>query len=249
MLNVVKDQPVMASLLYYFGVLTLFSLTEFNENVLKIPNLVAHSLYVERLQELWLPDYEDKECIRQISKHFCQTGDLQPLCDFIEQRYFKVLSNRDYRWSNELLVKIAFLTLLFNDRLYMMVSELETDRGYVDLSLIVRPDMRRFEALDLLLEFKYLNLKELGLTGALVREKTRAELMALPVVAAQLDEAADQARRYGAALRERYNLRDLRALAVVALGLDRVVWQAVVLDAAGCHGARAVKFQVGRVRA
>jgi hypothetical protein len=80
-----------------------------------------------------------------------------PLADFIEQRYFKVLSNRDYRWSNELLVKIAFLTLLFNDRLYMIVSELETDRGYVDLSLIVRPDMRRFHALDLMLEFKYLN--------------------------------------------------------------------------------------------
>ena len=72
--------------------------------------------------------------IQQVSKHFCQTGDLQPLCDFVEQRYFKVLSNRDYRWSNELLVKIAFLTLLFNDRLYMMVSELEMDRGYVDLA-------------------------------------------------------------------------------------------------------------------
>lgn len=227
MLNAVKDQPVMASLLYYFGVLTLSSLTEFNENVLKIPNLVARSLYVERLQELWLPDYEDKECIRQVSKHFCQTGDLQPLCEFIEQRYFKVLSNRDYRWSNELLVKIAFLTLLFNDRLYMMVSELETERGYVDLSLIVRPDMRRFHALDLLLEFKYLGLKELGLTGELIREKTRAELMALPVVATQLDQAAEQARRYGAALQERYGVPDLRTFAVVALGLERLVWRTV----------------------
>lgn len=69
-------------------------------------------------------------------------GDLAPVCDFIEQRSFKILSNRDYRWSNELLLKTAFLTLLFNDRLYMMVSEPETERGYVDLALIVRPDMR-----------------------------------------------------------------------------------------------------------
>ena len=34
------------------------------------------------------------------------------------------------------MVKIAFLTLLFDDRLYMMVSETEMDHGYIDLSLI-----------------------------------------------------------------------------------------------------------------
>ena len=57
--------------------------------------------------------------------------------------------------------------------------------------------------------------------------------MALPVVAAQLDQAADQARRYGAALQERYSLRDLRTFAVVALGLERMAWRTVELDAAG----------------
>ena len=227
MLNSVKDQPFMASLLYYFGILTWVGLTPFNECIFKVPNLVAKSLYVERLQELWLPGYEDQESIRTVSKQFCQMGELQPLCDFIERRYFSVLSNRDYRWSNELLVKIAFMTLLFNDRLYMMVSETEVDHGYVDLSLIVRPDMRRFQALDLLLEFKYLNLRDLGLTGEQAQEKRPDELAALPAVAAKLNEAEEQARRYGAALRERYNLTDLRAFAVVAMGLERVVWRAV----------------------
>jgi len=91
--------------------------------------------------------------------------------------------------------------------MHQRLSELEIDRGYVDLSLIVRPDMRRFQALDLLLEFKYLGLKDLGLTGEQARGKTRDELLAaLLVVAAKLDEAEDQARRYGAALRERYSL-------------------------------------------
>ncbi len=138
-----------------------------------------------------------------------------------------MLSNRDYRWTNELMIKIAVLTLLFDDRLYMMVSEIEVDHGYVDLSLIVRPDMRRFQALDLLLEFKYLGLKELGLSGEQVQGQARDALAALPAVAAKLDEAEQQARRYGAALRERYHLTDLRAFAVVALGLERVVWRAV----------------------
>ena len=195
--------------------------------MLKIPNLVARSLYVERLQDLWLPTTRIETRSSRCGKPFYLSGNLPPLCDFIEQRYFKVLSNRDYRWSNELLVKIAFLTLLFNDRLYMMVSELEMDRGYVDLSLIVRPDMRRFQALDLLLEFKYLGLKDLGLTGEQAREQSREQLAALTPVAAKLDEAEEQARRYGAALRERYGLTDLRAFAVVAIGMERVVWRAV----------------------
>jgi len=162
-LHAVKDQPFMASLLYYFGVLTLTGQTDFRESILNIPNLAARSLYVERLQDLWLGTYEDKTRIPPLRKHFCQTGDLQPLVDFIEQHYFPILSNRDYRWTNELMVKIAFLTLLFDDRLYMMVSETEIDHGYIDLSLIIRSDQRGVAALDLLLEFKYVSRKTLGL--------------------------------------------------------------------------------------
>jgi hypothetical protein len=227
MLNAVKDQPFMASLLYYFGVLTLAGQGALGKWVLKIPNLVAKQLYVERLQELWLPTYEDREAIQGSAEAVYLQGDLAPLCDFIETRYFPILSNRDYRWTNELLVKMAFLTLLFNDRLYMMVSETEVGHGYADLSLIVRPDMRRFQALDLVLEFKYLGLKELGLTGEQVREMARADLAERPTVAAKLDEAAAQARRYGAVLRDRYRQSDPRAFAVVALGVERLVWRAV----------------------
>ncbi|AUB84992.1 AAA family ATPase [Candidatus Thiodictyon syntrophicum] len=227
MLRAVKDQPFMASLLYYFGVLTLADLGVLRKLALKVPNLVARALYVERLRDLWLPGYEERETVQRVAETLYLRGDLAPLCDFIETRYFRVLSNRDYRWTNELLVKFAFLTLLFDDRIYMAVSELETDRGYADLALIVRPDMRRYAALDLLLEFKYLGLKELGLTGKQVRAQSRESLAALPAVAAKLDEAAEQARVYGAALRHRHGLTDLRACAVVALGVERLVWRAL----------------------
>jgi hypothetical protein len=229
-LGAVKDQPFMASLLYYFGILTLTGKTDFRESILNIPNLVARSLYVERLQDLWLPAYEDKTQIPLLSKRLCQTGDLQPLIDFIEQRYLPILSNRDYRWTNELLVKIAFLTLLFDDRLYMMVSETEVGHGYVDLSLIVRPDQRGVAALDLLFEFKYVALKELDLNGEQVRALSAVDLAARPPVAAKLAEAAQQARRYGAALGARYPVTDLRLFAVVGIGLERVVWRAVAIE-------------------
>jgi hypothetical protein len=141
-----------------------------------------------------------------------------------------VLSNRDYRWTNELLVKFAFLTLLFDDRLYMAVSELETERGYVDLALIVRPDKRRFQVLDLLLEFKYLSLKDLGLSGEQVRERSREALAELAPVAKKLDEAEAQARAYGATLKKRYGFAELHAFAVVALGLERLVWRMLPLN-------------------
>ena len=124
-------------------------------------------------------------------------------------------------------MKIAFLTLLFDDRLYMMVSETEIDHGYIDLSLIRRLDRRNVPAHDLLLEFKYVSLKDLKLTGEQVRVKSMAGLAALPKVEAELQAAGVQAQRYGAALSERYGLTDLRLFAVVGIGLERVVWQGV----------------------
>jgi hypothetical protein len=232
-LDAVKDQPFMASLLYFFGILTLDGLTPFNECRLRIPNLVARGLYVERLRETWLPQVDQGEAARALQpaiRRLAQQADLTPLADLIEQGYFRVLSNRDYRWANELLVKFAFLTLLFDDRLYMVVSELETERGYADLALILRPDMRRFQALDLVLEFKYLSLKELGLSGEQVRAAAREDLAQRPAVAARLNAAEAQARDYGTTLMQRYGLKTLHTFAVVALGVERLVWRSVVLD-------------------
>ncbi|MCO5760187.1 MAG: ATP-binding protein [Chromatiaceae bacterium] len=226
-LTAVKDRPFMASLLYYFGILTLTGVGVLAKPILNIPNLVARSLYVERLRERWLPTYEDRQTIPRLAETVYLTGDLAPLVDFIEQRYFPILSNRDYRWSNELMVKLAFLTLLFDDRLYMMVSETEMDHGYIDLSLIVRTDQRMTQALDLLLEFKYVSLKDVNLTGEQVREQSQEELAALPAVQTALQAAGNQAQRYGAALSKRYGLTDLRLLAVVGIGLERVVWRTV----------------------
>ncbi|MBK1650018.1 AAA family ATPase [Rhabdochromatium marinum] len=224
-LAAVKDQPFMASLLYFFGILTLGGEGELAELLLRIPNLVARGLYVERLRERWLPTTDAHTTSRAAAEHLYRHAELTPLCDLIEHSYFAVLSNRDYRWSNELLVKFAFLTLLFDDRLYMTVSELETGRGYVDLALIVRPDMRRYQARDLLLEFKYLSLKDLGLSGEQVRSEARPALAQRPAVVAKLDEAETQARDYGATLTKRHGLSDLHAFAVVALGVERLVWR------------------------
>lgn len=226
MLKATKDHPFMASLLYYLGVLTIDSSNAMRRLRLRIPNLVIQQLYVERLQETLLPAYEDRETIRAAAEHFYQTGDLQPVCDFIENRYFQVYDNRDYRFTNELVIKTAFLITLFSDLYYIMDSETAIARRYTDLSMIIRPDMRQYALLDHLLEFKYLSLAELNLTGAEVKKETRAELALLPLVAEKLDEAEKQLQDYRQTLELNYGTKlKLHTHAVVALGFDRLVWR------------------------
>jgi hypothetical protein len=231
-LTVRKDMAFMASLLYYFGVLTLTGRNAFGELQLQIPNLVIRKLYVERLQALLLPEAEDQQEGRRAAQVFQRAGDLQPLCDFVEQRYFRVFDNRDYLQANELTVKTAFLTLLFNDLLYIMDTETTAGRRYADLTMIVRPEARQYQVLDLLLEFKYVKLGEAGVSGDEARRMSQAELKALEPVQRKLDEARAQAPAYRRELAERYRtwmrqeLR-LRAYAVVALGFERLVWEEI----------------------
>lgn len=229
MLSETHDTVFMASLLYYLGVLTLTGeRTPFGELILRIPNLVIRKLYAERLREMLLPDGRNQDAGRQAAQALYQTGDMQPLCDFIEQHYFKILDNRDYRWANEMTVKTAFLTLLFNDAFYIVDSEPALERSYADFTMIVRPEMRRYQLLDILIEFKYLKLGDTGLSANEVRRLSRAELKDLPAVQRQLSEARTKLRDYRIALEEKYkgSLR-LRTYTVVALGFERLVWEEV----------------------
>jgi len=223
-----KDRSFMASLLYNFGVLTLDGRTAFGELVLKIPNLVVRKLYVECLQDMFLPDVGDQDDGREAAKALYQRGDLQPLCDFVAQRYFRAFDNRDYLWANELTVKTAFLTLLFNDVFYIVDSETALDRSYADLTMILRPEMRRYQLLDLLLEFKYVSLAETGLTGAQSQAMALDQIEALPPVQQKLAEAETKLQSYSQILRKHYGQQlRLRSYAVVSLGFERLVWTEV----------------------
>jgi hypothetical protein len=230
MLYTVKDNTFMVSLLYYFGVLTLAGRTALGKLAFRIPNLVVRRLYVEQLRDMLLPDANRDEAVRAAEALY-GTGDMQPLCDFVERHYFKVLDNRDYRWANELTVKTAFLTLLFNDTFYVMDSEMALERDYADLTMIVRPDMRQYQLVDVLIEFKYVGLQELGLSGDEVRRVERAELQALPPVQQKLATSQRKLEGYRATLQSVYGDRlRLHTFSVVALGFERLVWQELAPD-------------------
>ncbi len=60
--------------------------------------------------------------------------------------------------------------------LYNMDSEPEPKRRYADLTMIIRPDMRHGKIFDVLIEFKFLSLKQLSLSGETIRSMSPAEL-------------------------------------------------------------------------
>ncbi|MCD4762700.1 MAG: ATP-binding protein [Desulfobacterales bacterium] len=217
-----RDNTFLASFLYYFGVLTIAGDTEDMEVILKVPNLVMMGLYVERIQKMLLPEPEDRDDGSDAAKLVYQKGDMAPLCRFMEERYFKVFHNRDYRWANELTIKTAFLTLLYNDIIYIMDSEKEIDRRYADLTMIIRPDKRYGKVFDVLIEFKFVKLKDVGMSAEQARELSEDELRRIPEIVKQMEDGEKQVKEYGEKLEQRHGNLRLQKFVVVALGFERV---------------------------
>ena len=222
-----KDNTFLISFLYYFGVLTLAGENPEGDVVLKVPNLVIQSLYVERVQRMLLPEPGDRDDGKFAAKQVYQKGNIQPLCDFVENRYFTVFKNRDYRWANELTLKTAFLTLVYNDILYVMDSEPEIDRRYADLTMIIRPDKRHFEIFDVLIEFKFVTLKDAGITGEQARQLQEDELYCMPNIKKALEEGGRQVALYGKKLDDKYGNLRLKKFVVTALGFERVCFEKI----------------------
>jgi len=219
------DQESLLSLLYYLGALTLTDTHHPGRIGMRIPNLVMRRLYVEEIQGALLPAGNSDDKLIATEALYID-ADIAPLCCLLENRIFKTLSNRDYRWSNELTVKMAFLATLFNDKLFIMDSEPELNRGYADMSMIVRPDMRHYGIFDVLMEFKFISLATLNMTGEAVADATEEALLEMPAVAKAFDGAEQQLHSYLPNLQGKYGeVMKLCAFTVVAVGFDRLLWR------------------------
>ncbi|WP_274427725.1 AAA family ATPase [Desulfosarcina sp. BuS5] len=222
-----RDNTFLVSFLYYFGVLTIAGDTEDLQVILKVPNLVMQSLYVERVQKMLLPEPDDRDNGKLAAEKVYQKGDMAPLCRFMEERYFKVFHNRDYRWANELTVKTAFLTLLYNDIIYIMDSEKEIDRRYADLTMIIRPDKRYGKIFDVLIEFKFIKLKDAGISAEQAKKLSEDELCSLSEIVKQMKDGKKQVKEYGKKLEQRHGNLRLQKFVVAALGFERVCFKKI----------------------
>ena len=214
----------LGSYLYYFGMLTLVGETTRRTLLLAPPNQVVRRLYVERFLRFLLPLGTDRTSAQAPSWQVLEGESIEPLLDFVEAKLLATLSNRDARWANELTIKVVFLTLLWNDVSYTVLSEPELGHRYADLCLLRRPDARASSLKDLLFEFKRLPLSDLQLSGRELRAMGREELARLGPVREALAEAEAQLADYRRLLDDRWgSVLDLRSWAVVALGFERLV--------------------------
>jgi hypothetical protein len=226
MVNAPADPSFVASLLYYLGALTITKTIFPGEVTLRIPNLVMRKLYLEEIQAACLPSNPEArtEACRTLYLH----GNIAPLCSLLQDGVFQAFSNRDYRWSDEQVIKTAFLATLFNDVLFIMDSEPELNRGYADLSMMVRPDMRHYDIFDVLMEFKYVKLNDIHMTGEAANTASDEHLQALPQVQQAFDQATQQLHRYIPSIKQRYGDDiKLATFAVVAVGFNRLLWMPV----------------------
>ena len=215
----------LASLLFYFGMVTVNGRTTKGELHLQIPNLVTRGLYFDQLLEIMLPDVLAQDEGRAAAKHLWEIGDPEPLCAFITTHVYRAFSNRDYRHANELTVKAIFLSLLYNDLMFIVDSEPELDRRYADFTMILRPEYRPYQLFDLLVEFKYVELGQTGLSAAQIRAQSQAELAALPAVQTAFAEAQTALAAYRATLQAKYGaLLKLRVYAIVSLAFEQLLW-------------------------
>ena len=225
-----EDTGFLASFLYYFGMLTLREETAHRTLRLQVPNLVIRKLYADEVLRFLVEDEQGEEIsAQQVASHapvqeLMRKGVITPLLRFVEREIFPRFSLRDARWVNELTLKTLFLTLLFDDLSYVLLSEPELGRGYADLCLLRRPDARSAALWDLLIEFKSIPIKTLGMSREELADMDEETLAAHPVVAAALEEGTRQVRRYRDGLVDQYGdgLR-LRELVVVGVGFERLV--------------------------
>jgi hypothetical protein len=223
-----KDNQFIISYLYYVGALTLLSETDEGYMMMQVPNLIMKSLYIDRILRMLFPEPEKRDNGLLAGKELFTKGNIKPLCDFMENHTFRVFSNRDYVWANELTIKTAFLSLVYNDILYIMDSEKEIKRSYVDLTMIIRPDKRHFKIFDILIEFKYIKLSKANLSAKEAKSASKKEMKNLSCIKNAMDEAKEQAKDYSNILKSRYNKLKLKTFAVVCIGFERVLWEKVL---------------------
>ncbi|KHD10715.1 hypothetical protein PN36_03720 [Candidatus Thiomargarita nelsonii] len=100
-------------------------------------------------------------------------------------------------------------------------TNLAMDKGKITY---IRPDMRQYQLLDFLIEFKYVSLKKAELSGEQAKKMSLSELNALEAVKEKIAESKTQLNNYRQILLSHYgNKLRLRTYSVVAVGYERLV--------------------------
>ena len=93
--------------------------------------------------------------------------------------------------------------------------------------MIIRPDKRYGKVFDVLIEFKFVKLKDAGMSADQAVGLTDDELCQIPEIAKQIKDGEKQVKEYGKKLEQKYGNLRLQKFVVVALGFERVCFRLV----------------------
>jgi hypothetical protein len=161
--------------------------------------------------------------LASIHEKLFKEGNIKEVAKFIEG-LLSTLSNRDYIHSiKEVGYKLIFLSLFYRPDLYLIESEPEIIRGYADLLYIVRADQRRFKIKDIILEFKYVGVSEIGKKGREIREISEEELLESEVIQTKIAEARKQLSSYDEGLKSKHQELHFHKYVLIGIGFERVI--------------------------
>ncbi|MBW9151380.1 ATP-binding protein [Clostridium estertheticum] len=156
-----SDKENFKSLLFYLGMLTIKEEGPLG-TVLKIPNYVIKTIYWNQYFQKISEDYNiEIQNIRIAVNEMRMQGNIEPLIEIVrsileEKCLPENLSNRDLIKMDEKNVKMMFLTLIGVDSTYFIKSEDENNKGYVDLMLRRKIQLKDITKFEWIIELKYI---------------------------------------------------------------------------------------------
>ncbi|MCL2845080.1 MAG: ATP-binding protein [Chitinivibrionia bacterium] len=159
-LDKLESEEYFVSLFFYLGMLTIGEAVR-GRPWLKIPNYSIKTLYWEYIVS-YSQSFNEKpvsnNLLEEATGKMAFDGDFKSYLDFFAENYLKRLSNRDLIDFDEKYIKVMMLATLFNSRLYLPVSENETQNGYSDVYLQKHHAIKDIK-FEYVFELKYIKTK------------------------------------------------------------------------------------------
>ncbi len=159
----IEDDNNFVSFLYYLGLITFNKKRGLFYNFI-VPNRVIKKMlwgFVEKsLKEAGGLEF-DSSAYGKMFNRLGYDGDLFPLLNYIFDRFYNAVSNRDFIYK-EAGVKGFLLAFLNMSYLYKVSSEREENKGYIDI--ILEPSLSLFDDMrpdNYIIELKYITKEDL----------------------------------------------------------------------------------------
>jgi hypothetical protein len=133
----ITNDKYFVSLLFYLGLLTIDRPT-LGSVLLRIPNYSIKTVMWEYIMELAQENAGFKIDVAELDQSITKmalNGQIKPFLDYVSNGIFNRISNIDLQRFDEKYIKIMMLSCLFQSNIYVPVSEMETNSGYIDIYL------------------------------------------------------------------------------------------------------------------